>query len=446
MNESFINYIVIFGIGAISTAALAWALKKNNGQDNVYIAEIKQRNQMLEDENKTLLQDKARLEAEISNERKRIEEVKEEMTNRFKAISSEVSQQSQKSFLELAEETFKRLQEGAKKDQEQHGAEMKNLVNPVKENLEQLKQVINEIEKNRTGSFSELVQNISLMREDNERLRDITNSLTRTLSSNKDRGRWGERHLQRALEAAGMVEGVDFVQQNVADNNQRPDFTIKLPDNRSIIIDSKVPLSAFIRANAEDIKDEDKKRELKAYANDVKTHLKQLGSKTYWDNLDTSPEFVLMYLPNDSHYAAALEQDPTLFEEGIDKKVFIMTPTTLMPTLFVIAHAWKQEKLAQNAKEISSLGQELYRRLCTFGSHFEKIRKGLESAVTNYDNAVGSLERNVMPSARRFKELQAIKDESLPEQKAIGVSPRRLSVAEIDNNIDEDINTEQEAV
>ena len=435
MNESIINYMAFFALGAISGTILTWVFKRNNTQDSSYLIN---KNDELIEENKDLLQDKARLEIELNSERKRIEEVKTEMSNRFKAISSEVSQQSQKSFLELAEETFKRLQEGAKKDQEQHGAEMKNLVNPVKENLEQLKQVIGEIEKNRTGSFSELVQNITLMREDNERLRNVTTTLAKTLSSNKARGRWGEIQLQTMLEHSGLLEGVNFVQQKTSDTNQRPDFTIYLPDNRSIVIDSKVPLNAYTRANKEGISEEERKRELKSYANDVKTHIKQLGGKAYWDNLDTSPEFVLMHLPNDSLYHAALEQDPLLFEEGINKKVFIMTPSTLMPTLFVISHAWKQEKLAQNAKEISTLGQDLYKRLCTFGGHFERIRKGLESAVTGYDKAVGSLERTVMPAARRFRELQAIKDDKLQEQKPIGTSPRRLSIAEIDSDIEED--------
>lgn len=433
MNESIINYIAIFALGAISGAVLTWILKSRDAADNIYTEELKVKNQSLEDENKILLTDKTRLETELNSERKRIEEVKEEMISNFKAISSEVSQQNQKSFLELAEEKFKHLQEGAKKDQEIHGTEMKNLVSPVKDNLESLQKVINEIEKNREGSFSKIIENISHMREDSDKLRNITTTLAQTLSSNKARGRWGEIHLQRAFETLGMTEGVDFVQQNVTENNQRPDFTVYLPDDRSIIIDSKVPLSAFMRANADGIKDADRKRELKAYAADVKTHIRDLGSKSYWNSFDTSPEFVLMYLPNDSHYAAALEQDPMLFEEGINKNVFIMTPSTLMPTLFVIKHAWKQEKLAQNAKEISTLGQELYKRLCTFGGHFERIRKGLEGAVTSYDKAVGSLERNVMPAARRFKELQAIKDDNLAEQKAVTASPpRRLSVPEID--------------
>jgi len=433
MNESFTNYIFICAVSALVGGALAWIVKSNSSKANPYLEEenanLNLKISSLDNENRELLQEKARLETELLSERKRIEEVKEEMTNRFKAISSEVSQQSQKSFLELAEETFKRLQEGAKKDQESHGAEMKNLVNPVKENLENLQKVINEIEKTRAGSFSEISKSISFMREDSEKLRNITTTLAQTLSSTKTRGRWGEIHLQRALESVGMTEGVDFVQQNVTSDAQRPDFTIYLPENRSIIIDSKVPLDAYMRANSENVKEEDKKRELKSHADAVRSHIKQLSSKAYWENLDNSPEFVLMYLPNDSFYAAALEQDPTLFEEGTDRKVFIMTPSTLMPTLFVIKHAWKQEKLAQNAKEISSLGQELYKRLCTFSGHFDKIRKGLDGAVEGYNNAASSLEGRVMVTARKFRDLQAIaENDDLSQPSLIEKSAKHLLI------------------
>jgi len=440
------NSIVIMLLGTAAGTVITWLLlSSKNSQISAQIKYVTEENvkqtsklEELNVENRTLLQDKSRLETELNNERQNLERIKKEMSDHFEAISSKVSQQSQKSFLELAEQTFKRLQDGAKKDQEQHGAEMKGMVEPVKENLENLKKIIGEIEKQRAGSFSELVQNITLVREDHEKLRNITTTLAQTLSSSKARGLWGERHLQKALESVGMLEGVDFVQQTSLDSSQRPDFTVHLPDKRSIIIDSKVPLDAFMEANKDGIDDHDRKRCLKRYADAVKGHIKQLGSKAYWENLDTSPEFVLMYMPSDSLYAAALEQDPQLFEEGIDNKVFLMTPSTLMPTLFVVAHAWKQEKLAQNAKEISNLGQELYKRLCTFGNHFDKLRKGLDTAVTSYDNAVGSLERSVMPAARKFRDLQAISgDDALVKPEAIGQSPRRLNLAEIENSNDD---------
>lgn len=431
------NLIVSVIISMVAGAGATWLYMGKKIAQIKYLNDktIKQSQKIdeLNSENRFLLQEKTKLETELNNERQNLEKIKKEMSDHFEAISSKVSQQSQKTFLELAEQTFKHLQDVAKKDQEQHGAEMKNLVEPVKENLENLKKVIGDIEKQRAGSFSEIVQNISLMREDSEKLRGVTSTLAQTLSSTKSRGRWGEIHLQRALESVGMLEGVDFIQQNVMDA-QRPDFTIKLPDNRSIIIDSKVPLDAFMEANKDGIDEEERKKCLKRYADHVKGHIKSLSGKGYWESLDSSPEFVLMYLPSDSYYAAALEQDPLLFETGINGKVFIMTPSTLMPTLFVITHAWKQEKLAQNAKEISNLGQELYKRLCTFGSHFDKIRKGLDTAVKSYDDAVGSMERSVMPSARKFRELQSISgDDNLTKPEAIGTSPRRLNLLEVDN-------------
>jgi DNA recombination protein RmuC len=203
------------------------------------------------------------------------------------------------------------------------------------------------------------------------------------------------------------------------------------------VIDAKAPIDAFLDAFRDDASEEDRRRALARHAEQVRAHAKKLGSKAYWETLD-SPEFVLMFLPGDSYYAAALEQDPTLFEAGIEHKVFLMTPTTLMPTLRVIAHAWKQEKLAQNAREISALGHDLYKRLSMFGSHLEKMRKGLTGALEGYDSAVGSLERQVLPAARKFRDLQSLAGEAtLPVIEPIGQSPRIARAPELTTEHDE---------
>ncbi len=437
-------FSVVFGVvGALIGAVITFLIMRNkSGELRFKLQSSDEDSEKLElklqeadDELKQLLQDKAKLESELESERKNIEKLQAQMSDTFEALSSKISKQNQSSFLELAEETFKRLQDGAKKDQEQHGDKMKNMVEPVQKHLEELQKVVKEVEKQTHGSFSELTNNISLIRGDHEKLRTATSSLVSALRSPTARGKWGEFHLKRALEAVGMTENVDFIQQGAVKTdgaNQRPDVIIKLPGSRSIVIDAKVPHEAFQEATKDGISENDRKHALKRHADQVRKHMKDLGSKAYWATLD-SPEFVLMYLPSEAYYAAALEVDSTLFEAGIESKVFVMTPSTLMPTISVIAHAWKQEALEQNSKKIAELGKDLYSRLCTFGGHFDKMRKGLTTAVDSYDKAVGSLERTVMPAARRFRDLQGVSgDDKLPVMEQVGRNPRQLSIPESD--------------
>lgn len=377
----------------------------------------------------------ARLESELNAEKTALADVKKQMSDHFEALSAKVAKESQQSFLTLAEESFKRLQESSKADHDKRETAIKGLVDPVHKNLEVLSKTVNEMEKNRHGSFTELAQNIALIRDDHEKLRSATSSLAQALRSPTARGKWGEIHLRRAIEAVGMMESVDFVQQDMLktdDSFQKPDVVINLPGKRSIVIDAKAPIDAFLDATKDGISEDERKRALARHAEQVRKHIKVLGSRGYWEKLE-SPEFVLMYLPGDAYYAAALEVDPTLFEAGIENKVFLMTPTTLFPTLRVIEHAWKQEKLAQNAKDISALGQDLYRRLCTFGSHLEKIGKGLGTAIASYDSAIGSLERNVLPAARKFRDMQSMSEsDKLPTPEPLNQQPRRLQSPDID--------------
>jgi DNA recombination protein RmuC len=361
-------------------------------------------------------------------------DARQQMGDQFAALATKAAQDNQQTFLRLAEENFRRLQDGAKADLEKRETAIKTMVEPVGKSLEKMDLQIAALEKARTGSYAELMQNLSLIRDDHEKLRGATASLAQALRSPGTRGKWGELQLQRALEAVGMVETIDFDQQNMLktdDSFQKPDFIINLTGKRSIIIDAKAPLDAFLEATRVDISEEDRKRALKRHADQVRGHIRTLSSREYWGKLD-SPEFVLMYLPGDSYYAAALEADPTLFEAGVESKVFLMTPTTLLPTLRVIAHAWKQEKLAQNAREISALGADLYKRLCTFGAHLEKMGKGLNSALRSFDDAVGSLERTVLPAARKFRDLQTLEvSDTLAAPEPINHMPRQIRVAEL---------------
>jgi len=397
--------------GAILGAQLDLAKEDN--------AALYQKAEALDARLQALLQENARLSTELTAERGAIAESKKQMSEHFESLSAKVAKESQESFLTLAEQSFKRLQEGAKADHEKSATMVKSIVEPVQKSLESIQGVVDEIEKKR---FSELNQSLSLMHT-------VTMTLSNALRSPTARGKWGEIHLKRALEAVGMTEMVDFVQQDVLRNDdgiQKPDCIIQLPGNRSIVIDSKVPLDAFMDAAKDGISEDERRRHLARHAEQVRTQIKKLSSRAYWEKLP-SPEFVLMYLPSDAHYAAALESDASLFEAGIENRVFLMTPSTLLPTLRVIEHAWKQEKLKESAQKISTLGQDLYKRLCVFGGHMEKLRRGLSAAIGGYDDAVGSLERSVMPAARKFHEMQGGAGDALPTLEKIGQAPRALN-------------------
>ena len=229
---------------------------------------------------------------------------------------------------------------------------------------------------------------------------------------------------------AGLVEGVHFDQQ-VSVDSQRPDVVVRLPGGKNIVIDSKAPIEAYLDSLKDGISEKDRFTQLDRHARHVRDHIKALGSKSYWEKFDT-PEFVVMFLPGESYYSAALERDPALLEAGVDQKVIPATPTTLISLLKAVAYGWRQEKLAQNAQEISDLGRDLYKRLSTYGGHMQRVGKGLAGAIGSYNDAVGSLERSVLPAARRFQNLQGIGNEDdLPDLDALDLNPRQLTAPEL---------------
>ncbi len=389
----------------------------------------------------SLQSEKASLTTALEHERKNmaeklklLEESKEQMGHMFKSLSQDVMASNRESFLSLAQERLKQFQDGAQNDLEKRHKAIKDLVDPVNKSLENMDKKILDLEKAREGAYGELREHLTAMKTDQDKLRYETASLVQALRSPSTRGQWGELQLKRTLEMAGMVEGIHYKQQAVTESGTRPDVIVFLPGGQNIVIDAKAPIEAYLDALKENNSEEERETQMKRHARHVRDHFQKLGTKKYWAQFD-SPEFVLMFLPGESYFSAALEHDPSLIEAGVDNRVIPATPTTLIAMLRAIAYGWRQEALAENAKEISDLGRELYKRLSVFGGHMADIGKGIDRAMSSYNKAVGSLERNVLSAARKFEDLETTPEKAeLPDLKTLEESPRRLTAPEFDED------------
>jgi DNA recombination protein RmuC len=350
------------------------------------------------------------------------------LTAEFRRLSSEALGVNNRQFLDLAKTQFDGFQAAAKGDLDQ-------LLQPVKESLTRVDKQIAEIEKERVGAYRALSFQVEEMAKSHLRLSSETQKLVTAMRSPGARGRWGELQLRRVIEMAGMQAHVDFVeQQSVAtdEGRLRPDVIVRLPGGRTIIVDSKVPFEHYFDATTEEIDDATRHELLLRHARLVRKHMGDLGSKSYWQSFQPSPDLVVMFMPDEGFFSAALRVDPGLVEAGVNNHVVPATPTTLIALLRAIEFGWRQEALTENAREISEHAAELYKRLSKFGEHFLKVGKGLTTAVSCYNEAVGSMERQVLPSARRIKELKAAHVSSeMPEPPPIEIAARPLSAPEL---------------
>ena len=363
----------------------------------------------------------AELTTTISLERRAASEradVKTEFSDAFRAFSAEA---------------VNRLREHSVGDLAERQQAMERTLAPLQESMRKIDDGVRELEKARSEAYGSLTTQLQTLASTQERLHAETENLVTALRKPAVRGRWGEVQLRRIVEAAGMLPYCDFDEQatEIVDGKAlRPDLIVKLPGAKQVIVDAKTPLSAYL--DAIDETDPDRQRELlRAHARQVRDHVTKLGSKAYWSQFERSPDFVVLFVPGDPFFAAALDQDPVLQEDAWRRRVILATPSTLIGLLFVVAYGWRQEQLAENARAVSLLGKELYDRLGTMAGHVAKLGRSLDNAVGSYNEAVGSLERRVLVSARRFPELGVEASGEIPLLDQIDHAPREAQSTEL---------------
>jgi DNA recombination protein RmuC len=351
----------------------------------------------------------------------------------FGALSADALARNNEQFLQLARTELDRVRVAAQAELTEKEVAIQGLVAPIREGLERYDRRLHEVELARVESFAALAERLELMSVANDVLRGETANLARALRSSNVRGAWGELQLKRAVELAGMLEHCDFTTQHTVgdeDATLRPDMVIRLPGDKTIVVDAKTPATAVLEAV--NCPDDARRRQLcLEHVVAVKKHIEALSRKAYWEQFPNAPEFVVLFLPSEAFFSAALEFDPALFEHSFAQKVIIATPTTLVALLKAVAFGWRQDAIARNAQEISDLGRDLYERIRTLAEHFDDVGSHLGKSVSAYNRAVGALERRVLPQARRFQSLGAGGTTPLPELRSVELAPLPIAAPEL---------------
>lgn len=365
----------------------------------------------------TVKRDNEWLSGQIEREREALGTLREA----FQALASDALNSNRSAFLDLAKASFEGFQKEAALQFDVRQKAIDGLVVPIAETLKKVDVKLAEAERERLDAYARLTEKVSA-------LGSSADSLSRALRTPAVRGRWGEMQLRRVVEIAGMLHHCDFEEQPALQGENgrlRPDLIVHLPGAKQIVIDAKTPLEAFLDAQ-EAVDEETRTTRFQAHARQVRDHMDRLGSKSYWEALATSPEFVVMFLPGETLFSTALQQDVRLIEYGLSQRVLLASPITLIALLTTVAHSWRQEALTENFREVAALGRELHDRLATFAGHLNEVRKKLDGAVQSYNQAAGSFESRVLVTARRMKELNVTSAEELPATETIDTVPRVL--------------------
>jgi DNA recombination protein RmuC len=384
----------------------------------------------------------ARLTAELEAERKGaqeklalLEDARIKLADAFKALSSDALKSSSESFLKLAQESLARYQQGAKAELDARQKAIEQLTAPIRERLEKFDGKLDELEKNRIGAYRALSQQVQdLVQNHLPQLHRETSALVRALRQPQARGRWGEEQLKRVVELAGMLEHCDFEMQvsvSTEEGRQRPDLVVHLPGGRHIVIDAKVAIDAYLSA-VEATDESSRERLLDQHAAQVRAHVQRLAAKSYFEQFDPTPEFVVLFVPGEAFFSAALMRDSGLIEYAAENRVIPASPTTLIALLKAVAYGWRQEALAKNAAEVAALGKDLYERIAKLAEHWANLGDKLDKAVAAYNQSVGTLETRVLPAARRFRDLRAAGEtREIPNLEPLTQETRALTAEEL---------------
>ena len=411
-------------------AGLDGAVGELKKQNDTLQQDVRLSQKRIEEEQKLRAAAEKDAESQRSNlieQRRLLDDAQVKLREAFQSLAGEALKASSDQFIELAKAKFDSLQKEAEGDLEHRKLAIQSMVDPLETALKDLRSEVARVESARQEAYGSLRNEVQLLATTNKELREETGSLVNSLKQPQVKGKWGELTLRRVVELAGMSPHCDFQEQQSIDTEEgrlRPDLIVHLPGGTQIVVDVKVPLHAFFKAVSAH-SDAEYREAMVQHASLVRDHIKGLSGKEYWKQFEPTPEFVVLFVPGESFFSAALEQDRTLIEDAIDKRVVLASPTTLIALLRAVAYGWKQQLVAENAERIKDLGKELYDRVVKFAEHLSEIAKGLERASKAYNNAVASFDSRLIPSARKFREM-GVGSADVPQVDPIETFPRPL--------------------